>query len=117
MKPLLNLDEPVQRRTGEPAEIIKRNALGDFPVIALLTHSDGRSQYPQTFTLRGSYTSDNHASGSDLINVPKPPTIRKVKLWLAVSQVDRLWISQDRPPLLSEGWKSVKEFNLEIEVP
>lgn len=73
MKPLLNLDEPVQRRTGEPAEILRTNAKGPFPIIALTTVSDGRSQVPDGYTLRGSWTvgGDDVERPNDLINVPK----------------------------------------------
>lgn len=71
MKPLLNLDEPVQRRSGEPAEILKRDALGSFPVVALLTNILGTAQYSQSFTMRGSYATDAIDNPNDLINVPK----------------------------------------------
>lgn len=71
MKPLLNLDEPVQRRSGEPARIIVRDALGGYPVIALCTSKDGTIQFSQSFTLRGSCSTDREEHPGDLINVPK----------------------------------------------
>lgn len=117
MKPLLNLDEPVQRRTGEPAEILKHNALGDFPVIALMTHPNGTAQFPQSFTLRGSWTafSDDCERPDDLINVP-PVTI-KVNLWLAIALNGGVCVYVDHAPSRPEIFRSIKEFNLEIEVP
>lgn len=71
MKPLLNLDEPVQRRSGELARIIVRDALGGYPVIALMTTPNGLSQFSQSFTLRGSCSTDREEHPGDLINVPK----------------------------------------------
>lgn len=117
MKPLLDLDKPVQRRTGEPAEIIKRNAMGNYPVIALTLFKDRGEQVPESYTLRGSYATDGEDSDYDLINVPKPPEVRKVRLWVAVWGSNCVSTHTQRQPLVSEGYRAVKEFNLEVEVP
>lgn len=114
MKPLLDLDKPVQRRSGEPAEIIRRNARGHFCVIALIDHRDG-SQFPKSFTLRGSCATDSVDSDNDLINVP---VVRKVRVWVGVTKTDNTYVFyQDSLPTICSDWKIVKEFNLEIEVP
>lgn len=71
MKPLLNLDEPVQRRSGEPARIIERNAMGVYPVVALVTLRGGIEQVVERFTLRGEKMGAALLHCDDLINVPK----------------------------------------------
>lgn len=115
MKPFDSF-EPVQRRDGRKARIIGRNAEGRFPITALVKMLDG-SEQAESFTLEGaaSYYAGSVWSDGDLINVP--PETRKVKLWLAVAQNDLISVYMAREPHLHEGWKAIKEFDLEIVVP
>lgn len=112
----LDLDKPVQTRGGYKARIIGRDAIGIFPITALVTMPGG-GEDARTFTLEGaaSYYAGSVWSDGDLINVP--PETRKVKLWLAVAQNDLISVYMAREPHLHEGWKAIKEFDLEIVVP
>lgn len=115
MKPF-NSREPVQKRDGRKARIIGWDAKGVFPLTALVEVSNGGEE-PETFTVQGSFYNGVLEDGMDLINVPKPPTIHKVQIWLAVSQLNDVRVYTARKPVVEEGWKAVKEFNLEVEVP
>lgn len=113
MKPLLNLDEPVQRRSGEPARIIWRDALGDYPVIALWQHHAGREQIPESYTLHGSFATDGEDSEHDLINVPKKPKVFTGSHWIAITH-DGYPITLAQRPQYSHSFRGIKEVPFSI---
>lgn len=68
MKPLLDLNRPVQRRSGEPARVISRDLKGEYPVVAAIAIA-GDQEIVATFTLDGIFSTIDGKSSRDLINV------------------------------------------------
>lgn len=70
--------KPVQTRDGRQARVIYHDAVGDYPIIALLRGFDGPEE-PESYTSSGRCHKVGGPTLRDLVNVPEKPKTHPVQ--------------------------------------
>jgi hypothetical protein len=72
---VVNLNKPVQTRSGQKARIVATDCKHNiYPVIALVERTPGREE-PYSYTVDGQYIGGEE-SGLDLVNAPEQHEVR-----------------------------------------
>jgi hypothetical protein len=111
---LFDPKKPVQTRNGRPARILCADAKGAFPIIALLTMSDG-SEAVNIYYAEGNVRSPHESAihPFDLVNVPEKRTIT-VRRWLIVYNDGTTLVCCEPPALGSREGDvfAIRELNI-----